>query len=109
MQTVNLVNASHSLKTQCVAVPVLLSSDNGFGLLPQSLQLMHEMDLLRKDLLKNGNLKLLFTTCLLPFSFKPFRDSCYIFLISLKPRTLEIFILEFKPRFPTSVSQEQKI
>lgn len=55
---------------------------------------------LKKIYLKNGDLNWLFITCLLPFSFKPFRDSCYIFKISLKPRILETFILEFKPRFP---------
>lgn len=53
-----------------------------------------------KIYLKSGDLNWLFITCLLPFSFKPFRDSCYIFKISLKPRILETFILEFKPRFP---------
>lgn len=58
MKTVNLANASHSLKTQCVAVPVLLNPDDGFVPLPQAVQLMHETTLLPKeDLLKNGDLK----------------------------------------------------
>lgn len=52
-----IADASHSLKTQCVGVPVLLNPDPGFVPLPQAVQLMHVTALLPQDLLKSGDFK----------------------------------------------------
>lgn len=97
-----IADASHSLKSRCVGVPVLLNPDPGFVPLPQAVELMRVTALLPKDLLKSGDLKWLFVTCFLPLSLKLFRDSCYIFWISLKPRVLKTFIFQFRPSFPPS-------
>lgn len=52
-----VADASHSLKSRCVGVPVLLNPDPGFVPLPQAVELMRVTALLPKDLLKSGDLK----------------------------------------------------